>query len=70
VNVLHPRFQVNFTNQFGSTDNRRVTVDLTRGALFGGATWAPAPRVGLSAEIYGSPGDAVTGRVVLSYLVK
>ena len=70
VNLLHPRFQVNFTNQFGSTDNRKVEVDLTRGALFGGATWEAARRVGLSGEIYGSPGDAVTGRVALSYLIR
>lgn len=67
VNVLHPRFQVNFTNQFGVTDNRKVEVDLTRGALFGGATWSWGSRSALSAEIYGSPGDDVTGRIFFSY---
>jgi hypothetical protein len=67
VNVLHPRFQVHFTNQFGATDNRKVEVDLTRGAIFGGASWNPGSRMSLSGEIYGVPGDAVTGRVYLSY---
>ena len=52
------------------TDNRKVEVDLTRGALFAGATWAAAQRVGLSGEIYGAPGDAMTGRVALSYLTR
>jgi hypothetical protein len=70
ANVLHPRFQVNFTNQFGSLDDTRVEVDLTRGALFAGATWTPSPGLGLSGSIYAAPGDAVTGRVVLSYAVR
>ena len=38
-NRLTPRFQVNFTNQFGQTDRRRVIVDMDRGVLFAGATW-------------------------------
>lgn len=67
VNLLHPRFQVNFTNQFGSTDNRKIEVDLTRGALFGGATWNPTDRFAVSGELYGAPGDDVTGRVLVSY---
>jgi hypothetical protein len=67
LNVLHPRFQVNFTDQFGETDNRRVEVNLTRAALFGGATWVPVPDWGLSGQVYSTPGDAVTGRLTLSY---
>jgi hypothetical protein len=70
VNVLHPRFQVHFTNQFGSTDTRKVKVDLTRGVVFGGASWQPAGRVTLSGEIYGAPGDAVTGRVFVNYAIQ
>ena len=70
LNILHPRFQVNFTNQFGSTDNRKVTVDLTRGALFGGGTWVPTGGLGLTGEIYAAPGDAVTGRVMASYAIR
>jgi hypothetical protein len=69
ANILHPRFMVNFTNSFGSTDNTRVNVNLTRGVIFGGATWAPSPRFGLSGEIYSAPADAVTGRLMLSYAV-
>lgn len=67
LNILHPRFQVNFTNQFGETDNRKVEVDLTRGVLFAGATWVPSRALALSGEIYSSPTDAVTGRVTISY---
>jgi hypothetical protein len=67
LNILHPRFQVNFTNQFGETDNRKVEVDLTRGALFAGATWVPSHALALTGEIYSSPVDAVTGRVTISY---
>jgi hypothetical protein len=69
INVLHPRFQVNFTDQFGELDNRKVEVDLTRGALFAGATWAPAGGFALSGQIYSAPGDAVTGRLAASYLI-
>jgi hypothetical protein len=63
-NHLAPRFQVNFTNQAGSTDRRKVTVDLERAALFAGASWQATSRVELSGEIYSAPTDAVTGRVV------
>jgi hypothetical protein len=69
VNILHPRFQVNFTNSSGSTDNTRVRVNLTRGVIFGGGTWALSPRLGLSGEIYSAPADAITGRLMLSYAI-
>jgi hypothetical protein len=64
-NHLAPRFQVNFTNRFGATDLRRISADLDRGAVFGGATWRITPVLGLSGEVYAAPADAVTGRVVL-----
>lgn len=64
-NRLMPRFQVHFTNSAGSTDRRRVEVDLDRGALLAGATWMAGPGVGLSAELYAAPADALTGRVAL-----
>jgi hypothetical protein len=64
-NRLQPRFQVNFTNRFGDHDGRRVDVNLNRLAVFGGATWRLAQRVGFSAELYAAPSDAVTGRVIL-----
>ena len=64
-NRLQPRFQVNFTNQFGATDNTRVEVDLDRGVVFGGATWATGERIDLTGEVYAAPADAVTARLVL-----
>ena len=64
-NRLQPRFQVNFTNRFGETDHRRVTVDLDRLVVFGGATWQLTERLGLSGELYAAPSDAVTGRLIV-----
>lgn len=63
-NHLAPRFQVNFTNQAGTTDRRKVTVDLERGVLFAGASWQATSAFELSGEIYSAPTDAVTGRLV------
>ena len=64
-NRLQPRFQVNFTNQFGQVDSTRVAVNLNRGVAFGGATWQAAARLGVTAEIYAAPADAVTARVIV-----
>ncbi|HMH56837.1 MAG TPA: hypothetical protein VK535_11305 [Gemmatimonadales bacterium] len=64
-NRLQPRFQVDFTNRFGETDHRRVTVNLDRLVLFGGATWQLAGRLGLTGELYAAPSDAVTGRLIV-----
>ena len=61
---LAPRFQVNFTDQFGDTDRRKVEVDLNRGALFAGFSWSATTAVELSGELYAVPTDAITGRVV------
>jgi hypothetical protein len=63
-NHLAPRFQVDFTDQFGETDRRRVSVDLDRGAIFAGFTWSATAAVGLNAELYAVPADAITARVV------
>ncbi len=61
---LAPRFQVNFTDQFGDTDRRKVAVDLSRGAIFAGFSWSATTAVELSGELYAVPSDAITGRVV------
>ncbi len=61
---LEPRFQVNFTNQFGTVDSTRIEVSLNRGAVFGGVTWQLADRLGVAAELYAVPADAVTARLV------
>lgn len=62
-NILHPRFQVDRIASGGAADNRKVEVNLSRWALFGGVTWAPGPGFMLSTEAYTAPSDAVTGRV-------
>lgn len=67
VNLLRPRFQVHFLNQFGQLDERKVEVNLERVALFAGMSWFPAARLGLTGQIYSAPADAVTGRVTISY---
>jgi hypothetical protein len=64
-NRLMPRFQVNFTDAQGTTDNRRVEVDLDRMVVYGGLTWMASSRVGLSGEAYSAPSDALTGRVAI-----
>jgi hypothetical protein len=62
---LQPRFQVNFTNQFGFTDHTEVEVDLDRVALFGGAGWQLTDGFAVTGEIYAVPADAVTGRLIV-----
>ena len=67
INLLRPRFQVHFINQFGQLDDRKVEVDLERVVMFGGMTWFPTVRLGLTGQIYSAPTDAVTGRLTISY---
>lgn len=64
-NILHPRFQVNFTNaqQPPVTDRQKVEVNLSRFVASGGVTLAPTPRFSLSAEAYTAPSDLITGRL-------
>jgi hypothetical protein len=64
-NRLQPRFQVNFIDQGGVLDDRRVQVDLDRFVMFGGATWQVGTRLGITGEVYAAPADAVTGRVIV-----
>jgi len=60
---LQPRFQVNFTNSAGQLDDRKVSVDLNRLAVFGGLSWRLGESLGLAGEIYSTPSDAVTVRL-------
>ena len=62
-NRLQPRFQVNFTNSAGELDDRKVSVDMNRLAVFGGLTWRLGESLGLAGEVYSTPSDAVTFRV-------
>ena len=66
-NMLRPRYQVNFTDQFNTTDRTKVEVNINRIVLFGGATWALTPSLGVSGEIYSAPSDAVTGRLMVTW---
>jgi hypothetical protein len=63
-NRMAPRFRVNFTNRFGEVDTTRVIVNLDRLAVFGGATWNLSYRFALTGEVYATPADAVTARLV------
>ena len=62
---LQPRFEVNFTNQFGDNDRTHVAVNLDRIALFGGAAWQLSDQLAVTGEIYAAAADAATGRIVV-----
>jgi hypothetical protein len=62
---LQPRFQVNFTNQFGRLDTTEVEVNLNRAVLFGGAAWQLTDHLAITGEIYAATADAATGRLVV-----
>ena len=62
-NHLAPRFQVNFTDQFGEPDRRKVTVDLHRAALFAGVGWQATTALELTGELYAVPADAISIRM-------
>ena len=62
-NILHPRFQVDFTDAASVRDRQKVEVNLSRVVFFGGATWAPTSSFSLSTEAYSAPSDLITGRV-------
>jgi hypothetical protein len=64
-NRLRPRFQVNFTNQFGGVDSTRVEVNLDRAVVFAGAAWQLSDRLAIVGELYAVPADAATGRFVV-----
>ena len=70
LNFLRPRFQVDFVNFLGQPRNQKVEGNYRRGVLFGGATWIPTPRLGLTGELYADPGTALTARVGLGYGLK
>jgi hypothetical protein len=60
-----PRFEVNFTDQFGDLDRTHVDVNLDRIAFFGGAAWELSDRLAVTGEIYAVAADAATGRLVV-----
>lgn len=70
VNLLRPRFQVNFVNRLGDLDNTRVIVNLARGVVFGGLAWRASSGFGVNGELYSAPADAITGRIAVSYAIR
>ena len=62
-NRLAPRFQVNFVDQFGEPDRRKVEVDLHRAALFAGVGWQATTALELTGEMYAVPADAISARL-------
>lgn len=70
LNFLRPRFQVDFVDQFNTLQNQKVEGNYRRAVLFGGATWTPASRLGLTGELYADPGTAMVARVGLGYGLK
>ena len=64
-NRLQPRFQVNFTNRFGTLDTTEVAVNLDRAVVFGGAAWQLSSHLSITSELYAPAADAVTARFVI-----
>ena len=70
VNFLHPRFQVDFTDQFDVKQDQKVEGDFTRFIAFTGATWVPTARFSLTGEFYTDPGTTWVARLGMAYGVK
>lgn len=70
VTWLRPRFQVGFTDVAGVADATRVSVDLTRGTLFGGLTAHVARSIDVSAQLYSVPADVTTWRLGAGYRLR
>jgi hypothetical protein len=68
-NILHPRFQVDFTDASGVRDRQKVEVNLSRWALFGGLTFAPVRSFTISTEAYSAPSDLITGRLKVTLML-
>jgi hypothetical protein len=70
VNFLRPRFQVDFTDRADNHLDQKIEGNYRRAVFFGGATWAPSARLGLTGELYADPGTAVEARVGVGYGLK
>lgn len=64
VNALHPRFRTGFTDGNGHVDHTLIVVDLTRVSAFVGATAFASRRCDLSGQVYSSPSDVTTVRLL------
>lgn len=70
VNWLRSRFQVDFTDSTNFHYDQKVEGNYRRLALFGGASWYPTTRWGLTGELFTDPGTTVVGRMGVAYAVK
>ncbi len=70
VGFPHPRFNVNYTDASGITDQTEIKDNLVAFTLAGGLTWRPSQRFQMSAEAYSAVGEGVTGRALITYLIK
>jgi len=70
VNFLRPRFQVDFTDRASNHIDQKIEGNYRRAVLFGGATWIPTARLGLTAELYGDPGTTWAARLGVGYGLK
>lgn len=67
-NILHPRFEVSYTDSLGQANHQKTRVNMSRYTLFGGATLEAVPGLLLSAEAYSAPSDLITARVRLNVM--
>ncbi len=67
-NILHPRFQVSYTDALGQVNDQKTRVNMSRFTVFGGATVEAIPGVMFSGEAYSAPADLITARVRLNLL--
>ncbi|MEO8029682.1 MAG: hypothetical protein ABJC74_08505 [Gemmatimonadota bacterium] len=70
ISFLRPRFQVSHVTADSTTDNTKIEANMTRFTAHGGFSFVPSPRLLISAEAYAAPADAITGRVMLSWVFK
>lgn len=70
VTWLRPRFQVGFTDAFGTVDTTRVEVNLVRGSVFGGITARVTRALAISSQLYSVPADVTTLRVAVQYRLR
>jgi len=70
IGFLHPRFNVNYTDSLGVTDQTEIKDNLVAFTAAAGITWKPSQRFQMSAEGYSAVGSGWTARGLITYLIK
>jgi opacity protein-like surface antigen len=70
IGFPHPRFNVNYTDSLGITDQTEIKDNLTAFTVAGGLSWLPSPKFQMSAEAYSAVGQGWTARALITYLIK